>query len=99
VAFHGGSGTLTAALAGARPMLIAPIAADQPDNAERAVAAGVARSVPAETLTVDLAHAALDGVLSDPAYARRAREVAAEVADMPGPEIGVERLERLVAGG
>jgi hypothetical protein len=98
VAFHGGSGTLTAALAAGCPMVITPIAADQPDNAELAVAAGVARSVPSEALTVDLVHAAIDAVLSDPAYARRAGEVAAEIAAMPGPEVAAERLERLVAG-
>jgi UDP:flavonoid glycosyltransferase YjiC (YdhE family) len=99
VAFHGGSGTLTAALAAACPMVIAPIAADQPDNAELAVAAGVAQSIPSEALTVDLVHAAIDAVLSDPAYPRRAGEVAAEIAAMPGPEVAAERLERLVPGG
>jgi MGT family glycosyltransferase len=99
VAFHGGSGTLTAALAAACPMVIAPIAADQPDNAEVAVAAGVARSIPSEALTVDMVRAAIDTVLSDPAYGRRAGSVAAEIAAMPGPEVAAQRLERLVAGG
>ena len=43
VAFHAGSGTMLAALAAGTPMIIVPLAADQPDNADRCLAAGVAR--------------------------------------------------------
>ncbi len=96
VAFHGGSGTMLAALGAACPMLIVPLAADQPDNADLCVAAGVARALPAEDLTAMAVCEAIEALLADPSYARRAGEIAAEVAAMPGPEAAVERLEALV---
>lgn len=98
VVFHGGSGTLTAALAAARPMLVVPLAADQPDNADRAVAAGVAHVIGLDGLTADGVRVAIDAALGDPDLARRATEIAAEIAAMPGPEAAVDRLESIVAG-
>ncbi len=99
VAFHGGSGTMLAALGAACPMLIVPLAADQPDNADLCTAAGVARALPAEDLTAMAVREAIEAILADPSYARRAGEIAAEVAVMPGPDAAVERLEALVASG
>lgn len=98
VVFHGGSGTLTAALAAARPMLIVPLAADQPDNADRAVAAGVAHVITADGLTAAGVRVAIDAALDDRGLARRATEIAAEIAAMPGPEVAVDRLELIAAG-
>jgi UDP:flavonoid glycosyltransferase YjiC (YdhE family) len=95
VAFHGGSGTMIAALAAARPMVIVPLAADQPDNADRCAAAGVARVVALEDLSVEGVRAAVEAVATDPAYRRRAAAVAAEIEAMPGPEVAVEWLEAL----
>jgi UDP:flavonoid glycosyltransferase YjiC (YdhE family) len=46
VVHSGGVGTLAQALAAGRPQLIVPLAFDQPDNARRAAALGVARTVP-----------------------------------------------------
>jgi hypothetical protein len=96
VAFHGGSGTMMAALAAARPMVIVPLAADQPDNADRCAAAGVARVVALEDVSAEGVRAAVEAVAADPAYRHRAAAVAAEIAAMPGPEVAVERLEALV---
>ena len=96
VAFHGGSGTMLAALAAACPMVIVPLAADQPDNADLCVAAGVARALPAEDLTAMAVRETMEAILADPSYARRAGEIAAEVAAMPGPDAAVERMEAVV---
>ncbi|MEO6207221.1 MAG: glycosyltransferase [Candidatus Limnocylindrales bacterium] len=96
VAFHGGSGTMLAALAAARPMVIVPLAADQPDNADLCAAAGVARTVALEGLTSSSVRDAIEAILADPNYARRAREIAAEIAAMPGPDDALLRIERLV---
>ena len=96
VAFHGGSGTMMAALAAARPMVIVPLAADQPDNADRCAAAGVARVVAIDELSVEGVRAAVEAVASDPTYRRRAAAVAAEIEAMPGPEVAVESLEALL---
>lgn len=93
VVFHGGSGTFTAALAAARPMVIVPLAADQPDNAERAVASGIARAIALDELSSDMVRAALDDVRTDGAAAQRLAGIAAEIAALPGPDAAVERLE------
>src|SRR6185503_8167931 len=43
IVHSGGIGTLAQALAAGRPQLIVPVAFDQPDNARRTVALGIAR--------------------------------------------------------
>ena len=98
VAFHGGSGTMLAALAAGTPMVIVPLAADQPDNAELCAAAGVARVVALDGVEPATLRTAIEAATTDPAVQRRAREIAAEVAAMPGPEMAVERLEAIVEG-
>src|SRR5205085_5969457 len=45
---HGGSGTIMDALSFGLPMVIVPIAADQPENAQRCMEAGVARVIDVE---------------------------------------------------
>ena len=96
LAFHGGSGTMLAALAAGIPMVIVPIAADQPDNAELCAAAGVASVIPLETIDAATAQAAIEAVLADPSYRHRAREVADEVATMPGPDAAFDRIESII---
>jgi UDP:flavonoid glycosyltransferase YjiC (YdhE family) len=98
VAYHGGSGTMLAALAAGTPMVIVPLAADQPDNGDRCEAAGVARVVPFEGIDAAAVQAAIEAVVTDQTYRARARAVADEIAAMPGPEVAVERIESLVAG-
>ena len=99
IAFHGGSGTMLAALGAGRPMVIVPLAADQPDNADRCAAAGVAVVVPPETINAEAVHEAIQTLTADPSYRRRAGEIAAEIAAMPGPDVAVGRIEALVATG
>ena len=96
VAFHGGSGTMLAALAAGTPMLIVPFAADQPDNADRCLAAGVARMLAPEGLDAEAVKTAVEVIVSGPDYGRRAREVADEVAAMPGPDAALDRIETIV---
>lgn len=97
VAFHGGSGTMLAALAAGRPMVIVPLAADQPDNADLCERAGVARVVPLEALTADAVRDAVTDILSKPTYRERAATIAAEIAAMPGPDTAVDRIESIAA--
>ena len=66
VAHHGGSGTMLAALAAGTPMVIVPLAADQPDNGDRSVAAGVARVVEPDGIEAHTAQAAIEAVLTQP---------------------------------
>jgi UDP:flavonoid glycosyltransferase YjiC (YdhE family) len=97
VAHHGGSGTMLAALAAGTPQVITPIAADQPDNAELCLAAGVARVIELGAVDASSVQGAIEAVLADPAYRRRAREVADEIAAMPGPDAAIDRIEAIVA--
>lgn len=97
VVYHGGSGTMLAALAASTPQVIVPIAADQPDNADLCRAAGVARVIALEDVDAPTVQAAIEAVLSDPSYRRRAREVADEIEAMPGPDAALDRIESIVA--
>jgi UDP:flavonoid glycosyltransferase YjiC (YdhE family) len=92
---HGGSGTVMAALTHGVPMVIVPIAADQPDNAERCAGLGVAQVIPLAALSPERAVGAVREVLSQAHYRQAAERLRAEIAELPGPEYGVELLERL----
>jgi UDP:flavonoid glycosyltransferase YjiC (YdhE family) len=95
--FHGGSGTMLAALSVGLPLVIVPISADQPDNAARCQAAGVARVVAEATLTAMAVREAIAAVLGDAGYRSRATAVAAQIAAMPWPTDILPTLEALVS--
>jgi UDP:flavonoid glycosyltransferase YjiC (YdhE family) len=59
VVHHGGIGTTAQALRAARPQLVVPYFADQPDNAQRLVRLGVARTLPNRRYTARRAAAEL----------------------------------------
>ena len=80
VIHQAGIGTLAQALAAGRPQLIVPVAFDQPDNAQRAAALGVARLLPFKKVTAIKLAEALQPLLSNRAYTVRAAEVAATMA-------------------
>ena len=96
VVFHGGSGTMISALQHGLPLVVVPLAADQPENAARSAAAGAARVVLPADLTPDVARAAVLEVLGDPAYRRNAERVRDEIAALPSPDDAVRLLEGLV---
>lgn len=99
VAFHGGAGTMAAAVAAARPMLVTPLGADQPDNAADVVRAGVGRVLDPGTLTVQGVRDALLALRADAGIAGRSQTLAAELAAMPGPDAAVTLMEALVRRG
>jgi len=93
--FHGGSGTMLAGLAAGVPLVVLPVAADQPENADRCRDAGVARVLtPGERRAGDVLEAAA-AVLGDPAYAAAAARVRDEIAAMPEPAEVLRQLEAL----
>jgi UDP:flavonoid glycosyltransferase YjiC (YdhE family) len=94
---HGGSGTVMAALTHGLPMVIVPIAADQPENAERCAGLGVARALWPADLTADAAREAVSAVLTDASYKDAAARLRAEIAGLPGPERAAELLEKLAS--
>ena len=97
--FHAGSGTMLAALAAGVPLVLLPVAADQPENADRCVEACVGIALPPEARGPDDVARATRTVLDDPAYRAAARRVAAEIAVMAEPAALLPRLEALAAAG
>lgn len=95
VVSHGGSGSVLGALAHGLPMLLIPLGADQPLNAARCEALGVARVLDAQAATPRDVREAVSELLDAPAPRRAAELVRDEIAALPGPEHAVARLERL----
>jgi MGT family glycosyltransferase len=90
VVCHGGSGTVLGALAAGVPMVVVPIGADQPHNAQRIAATGAGLAAPhpdASTL-----RAATERILAEPAFRSNARKLAAEIASLPTVERAVAAL-------
>lgn len=95
VVSHGGSGSVTGALAHGLPMVVIPMGADQPLNAARCHDLGVARVLDAVEATPGTVRDAVSTVLTDSAYRRAAERLRDEIASLP--EYAVMLLERLGA--
>ncbi|MBS7455594.1 glycosyltransferase [Coralloluteibacterium stylophorae] len=89
---QGGIGTCARALQAARPMLVVPHGFDQPDNAARLTALGVARALPARRYGAERAAAELRSLLREPGFAKRARRGAAMTAP-DGATAAADRIE------
>ena len=87
-----------AALAHGLPLVLVPIAADQPENSRRCASLGVAHVLNEDTLNPIVARAAVRDVLDNPSYRRNAERLRAEIEGLPSPEQAVTFLERFVAG-
>ena len=96
IVHHAGSGTMLAALGSGIPMAMLPIAADQHDNTERSVAAGVAIGLDQTTLAGDSVRDAVSRLLSDGRFAERARVVATQIAAMLDADAAMVEIESLV---
>jgi UDP:flavonoid glycosyltransferase YjiC (YdhE family) len=95
VVSHGGSGSVLGALAHGLPMVLLPMGADQPLNAERCEALGVAPVLDAVATTPRMIREAVSRTLDDSSYRKAAGRMRDEIAALPGPEHAVELLERL----
>jgi UDP:flavonoid glycosyltransferase YjiC (YdhE family) len=92
---HAGSGTMLGSLACGLPLVLLPMGADQPWNADRCATLGVARVLDPVDASADGIAAAVNAVLAEPGYRAAAHQLRDEIAAMPGPELAVELLERL----
>ena len=97
VVCHAGSGAVLGALAAGLPLVLTPITADQPENADRCAAAGAARVLQPAEVSPASVREAVRAVLGDPAYTQAAARVRAEMAALPPLEHVVGLLERLAA--
>jgi UDP:flavonoid glycosyltransferase YjiC (YdhE family) len=93
---HGGSGTVMSALSHGLPLVLVPMGADQPDNADRCAALGVGRVLDPANVTSDDVREAVRAVLAGPSYRRNAQRIQREIGTLPGPEHAASLLERLV---
>jgi UDP:flavonoid glycosyltransferase YjiC (YdhE family) len=93
VVCHGGSGTVLGTLAAGLPLVVTPLFADQPQNAERvaAVGAGVAVRPP----TPKEVRKELRRVLTKRSYRDAAERLAAELRSQPPVDSVVDALEEL----
>jgi UDP:flavonoid glycosyltransferase YjiC (YdhE family) len=91
IVHHGGAGTVLAALAAGVPQVVVPGAGDRAVHARLVSDRGAGLAVPSNEITAGT----LERLVTDPALANAAREVAAEIAAMPAPR---ELVEPLLAG-
>ncbi len=94
---HGGTNTTQAAISFGLPVVVVPLFADQPYNAERCAALKLGQVIDPEDLTPRSIQRAVRAVLNDPQYRHNVEQLRAEYQALPGPEHGVARLEKLVA--
>jgi MGT family glycosyltransferase len=92
---HAGFSTVTAALSCGLPMVAIPIDADQPVNAQRCAALGVAEVIQYGQRTPKTIRDSVQTVLSDPSYRSKAERIRREMALLPGPGHAVALLQRL----
>jgi UDP:flavonoid glycosyltransferase YjiC (YdhE family) len=97
VVTHGGHGTVTRALMHGKPQIVVPHGRDQVDNAVRVAARGAGLILTAES-EIAAFRAAIEAVLTDPAYTlaadRLGRQIAEDVRNSPV----VTELEELAGG-
>lgn len=92
VVAHAGSGSVLAALAHGRPLVLLPRGADQFENAAVCSDIGVAETILPDDLSAARVRSTLEQVLGDAGYTEAARAVAAEIAAMPSASSVAEEL-------
>jgi UDP:flavonoid glycosyltransferase YjiC (YdhE family) len=92
VVHHAGAGTMFGALAHGLPQVALPQAADNFVNAELLASAGVGRTLLPHEVSPRSVRDAVRDVLTNRPYRAQARQVADEIADMPGAEQVAQQL-------
>jgi len=93
---HGGFNSVKEALAQGVPLVILPIAGDQPYCATRCQALGVARVIGPAQRHPPAIRTAVRAVLADHGYRDRARHMRDDIHALPPVSAAAEALERLV---
>lgn len=94
---QGGVGTTGQAMRAGKPMLIVPWSHDQPDNADRCRALGIARTLPRSQVSAAAFQRELVALLADTAMAQRAKDVAARMKQERGAAGAADAIEALLA--
>jgi zeaxanthin glucosyltransferase len=96
---HGGLNTALESLAQGVPMVVLPVAYDQPGVGARVEWSGVGRSIPVGRLTVDRLQDAVYLVLGDPSYRERATRLQASIEAADGLNRAADLIERAFGTG
>jgi MGT family glycosyltransferase len=91
---HGGLNTALESLAWGVPMVVLPVAYDQPGVGARVEWSGVGRSIPVGRLTVERLRDAVRLVLGDPAYRKRARLLRSRIETADGLNRAADLIEK-----
>src|SRR5262245_2367618 len=90
---HGGLNTALESLEQGVPMVVLPVAYDQPGVGARVEWSGVGRSIPVGRLTVDRLRDAVRIVLGDPAYRERAGRLQSSIEAADGLDRAADLIE------
>jgi len=96
---HGGLNTALESLARGVPMVVLPVAYDQPGVGARVEWSGVGRSIPVGRLTVDRLRDAVRIVLGNPAYRERAGRLQSSIETADGLNRAADLIERAFGTG
>jgi zeaxanthin glucosyltransferase len=91
---HGGSNPVLAPLEAGVPLVVAPVAFDQPGNAARAAHHGVGEHIPLRRLSTRRLRRALGRLLAEPSYRQRGGRLGREVAASGGGAHAADLIER-----
>jgi UDP:flavonoid glycosyltransferase YjiC (YdhE family) len=94
---HGGSGTVVGTLAAGLPLLVTPLFADQPHNAESVARAGAGLALAGTEASVPNVRRALERLLAEEGFRRAARSIAGEIAALPETSEAAVHLESLAS--
>jgi zeaxanthin glucosyltransferase len=95
---QGGLNTALESLACGVPMVVLPVAYDQPGVGARVEWSGVGRSIPIGGLTVDRLRDAVRRVLDNPAYRERASQLQTSIEAADGLNRAADLIERAFGG-
>jgi UDP:flavonoid glycosyltransferase YjiC (YdhE family) len=90
---HAGYNTVMGALKFGRPLVLAPITADQPVHARRCAALGVGRVIDAYVANPADIRATVRLVLDDPSYRANAQQIQSEIEAMPDIKAAADIVE------
>jgi UDP:flavonoid glycosyltransferase YjiC (YdhE family) len=85
VVCHGGSGSVLGAFAHGLPLVLLPMGADQPQNAQRCAELGAGLVLDVVAATAEDVRRAVSEILGDPSYRDAAGLLRDEFAALPGP--------------
>jgi len=96
VVSHAGSGSVIGSLAFGVPLILLPMGADQPLNADRCADLGVARVLDPMTASAADVRDAVTAVLDLPAYRRAAEQIKNEISRLPTADDAAAWIEALL---